>query len=84
MTMTEFAAPSATGPNTDPEPPIDEELLAEAQRNLNGSTPNAAINAALEMFVMHWRERRRTAMAELRRMSDEGLFDYSRFDGMDE
>ena len=62
---------------------IDEELLAEAQRGLGTSSRNETINALLRQYVEEKRERRREALAELRRMSDEGLFDYDALDEVD-
>jgi Arc/MetJ family transcription regulator len=62
---------------------IDEDLLAEAQRGLGTSSRNETVNAALREYVMQKRARRREALAELRRMSDEGVFDYSRLDELD-
>lgn len=67
----------------DAEPELDEELLAEAQRHLGGSFRNEALNAALRQFVDEQRARRRQALAELRRMSDEGLFDYTALEEAD-
>ena len=65
------------------EPEIDEELLAEAQRGLGTSSRNETINALLEQYVEEKRERRREGLAELRKMSDEGLFDYDALDEVD-
>ena len=69
-----------TRQDTDAEPEIDRELLAEARRHLNDAHPNEAINVALRDFVEAWRERRREALENLRRMSREGAFDYSVLD----
>ena len=67
----------------DAEPEIDEELLAEAQRGLGTSSPNETVNAALREYVEAKREQRRRAREELRRMSEEGLFDYGALDEAD-
>ncbi|HTJ34000.1 MAG TPA: hypothetical protein VL738_12285 [Dactylosporangium sp.] len=82
MTVTDEAARPVAEPRTDQtesdQPPIDQELLDEAQRQLNGVTPNEAINAALELLCQTKRAQRRQAMEELQRMSAEGMFDYSK------
>lgn len=67
----------------DAEPAIDEELLAEAQRHLGGQSRNAAVNAALRMFVEHWRTRRGSALDRLQAMADEGLVDFGAIDEVD-
>ena len=58
------------------EPEIDGELLKEAQRHTGAAWPNETINVALRELVEERRRRRREALADLRRMSKEGLFDY--------
>jgi Arc/MetJ family transcription regulator len=68
----------------DSEPEIDGELLEEAQRQIGAASPNEAINAALRELVESRRARRREALAELRRMSDEGRFDYEALEAVDE
>jgi Arc/MetJ family transcription regulator len=67
----------------DPEQEIDAELLAEAQRQLGLSSANEAINAGLRRVVDEERARRRAALQELRRMSDEGVFNYDALDEVD-
>ena len=47
------------------------------------SFPNEAINAALRVYVEAKREMRRKAREELRRMSDEGAFNYEALDEVD-
>lgn len=61
---------------------IDEELLEEAMRG-TGVPRNETINILVRAYVMEKRKLRREALEELRRMSDEGLFDYSRLDEID-
>ena len=53
---------------------LDEELLAEAQRQLS-SSPNATINEALQRLVDQERDRRGKAYDKLQRMADEGGLD---------
>ncbi len=67
----------------DSEPGIDEELLAEAARGLGTSSRNETLNAALRHYVEYKRARRREAMANMRRMADEGLLDFSALDEAD-
>jgi Arc/MetJ family transcription regulator len=69
---------------TDAEPEIDEELLAEAQRQLGLTSRNEALNAGLRRVVEQERARRRAALERMQQMSDEGLFDYSALDEVDE
>jgi hypothetical protein len=76
--MTETVAQEVTGAQIDPE------LLEEAQRQLGDVSPDAAINEALHRLVQQERLKRREALETLRRMSDEGLFDYSVLDKEDE
>lgn len=52
---------------------VDEELLAEAQRHLDGASAGEAANEALREFVHARRAERREALADLRRMAGEGL-----------
>ena len=66
------------------EPEIDEELLEEARRHLGmEASRNEAINTALRGFVDQQRARRRAALRELQRMSDEGAFNYAALDDID-
>lgn len=74
--MMEVATKKDLEPRKDLEPEIDEELLAEAQRGLSTSSRNETINAALRHYIEEKRERRLAALNRLRRMSDDGLFDY--------
>jgi Arc/MetJ family transcription regulator len=67
-----------------PEPAIDGELLAEAQRQISAPSLNAAINEALRRLVDEERAKRRAALARLQEMHDQGLFDYSQLDAADE
>lgn len=57
--------------------PIDEELLEEAMRGTGTPLRNTTINAALEEYVLSRRQRRREALENLQRMSEEGAFDHS-------
>jgi Arc/MetJ family transcription regulator len=75
---------TTTAIKQDSEPSIDEELLDEAMRQLGLSSRNEAINAGLQRVVEQERARRRQALADLRRMSDEGLFDYDALDEADQ
>jgi Arc/MetJ family transcription regulator len=72
----------ATSPITEEE--IDAELLFEAQRHLSAPSRNATINEALHRLVEEERGKRRAALERLQRMHDEGLFDYSRLDAVEE
>lgn len=67
----------------DQETPVDEELLAEAGRGLGTTSRNAIINGALRDYVERKRDDRREALQDLRKMSDEGLFDYDALDEVD-
>jgi hypothetical protein len=62
---------------------LDRELLAEAQRHLNGASEVEALNAALEQFVEQWRARRLRGLENLQRMAEEGGFDFSAIDEAD-
>jgi len=77
VTMTEIVT------KQDSEASVDEELLAEAQRHLGGASEVEAINAALDLFVEHWRERRRQAFDRLQAMAEEGGFDFAAIDEAD-
>jgi Arc/MetJ family transcription regulator len=65
------------------EPAIDEELLEEARRHLGMATRNEAINAALHELVMQQRTRRRAGLDALRRMADEGVFNFAALGDVD-
>jgi len=62
---------------------INEELLIEAQRQLEVSSPNAAINEALRRVVEEERARRRRALERTQQMADEGFLDFSKLDDID-
>lgn len=68
----------------DSEPEIDEELLVEAQRQISAPFRNSAINEALRRLVEEERGKRREAMEQLRRLNDEGAFDYDALDAADQ
>ncbi|GAA1520510.1 hypothetical protein GCM10009827_040210 [Dactylosporangium maewongense] len=82
--MTETVIKAATEAAAEEDVAIDEELLEEAQRHLGTSSRNEAINAALREFVDQQRARRRAALQDLRRLSDEGAFKYDALDEVDE
>jgi Arc/MetJ family transcription regulator len=63
---------------------LDEELLEEAQLQLQAPTANAAINEALRRLVGDERQKRREAREQLRRMYEEGVFDFSKLDAAEE
>ena len=77
-TMTDLA----TNPVTHPE--VDRELLVEAQRHLQETSPNAAINEALRRLVETERARRRAAGAALHRMVEKGELDFRSLGSIDE
>jgi Arc/MetJ family transcription regulator len=81
MTETVIKADAETAAGD--EPAIDEEPLDEAQRHLGTTSRNEAINAALRDFVDQQRARRRAALEDLQRMSDEGVFNYDALDEVD-
>ncbi|WP_426505974.1 type II toxin-antitoxin system VapB family antitoxin [Dactylosporangium sp. McL0621] len=62
---------------------VDQELLAEAQDHLGGVPEAEAINAALKLFVEHWRERRGRAFDRLQAMADDGGFNFDAIDETD-
>jgi len=63
---------------------IDEDLLAEATVALGTATKKDTVTEALRRTVEESRERRRHALEELRRMTDEGAFDFDRLAELDE
>ena len=63
---------------------LDEELLAEASIALGTSTKKDTVNAALRRTVEQTRQRRREALRSLQQMTEEGAFDFSRLDAVDE
>lgn len=62
---------------------LDEDLLAEATMALGTSTKKDTVNEALRQAVETSRERRRRGLATLRRIADEGGFDFERLDELD-
>ena len=72
----------ATSPITEPE--IDGELLAEAQRHLSVRFSNTVINEALRRLVEEERAKRRAARARLHQMYEDGEFDFSQLDAVEE
>jgi Arc/MetJ family transcription regulator len=63
---------------------VDEELLAEATTALGTSTKKDTVNEALRQAVETSRERRRRGLVELRRIADEGGFDFDRLAELDQ
>jgi Arc/MetJ family transcription regulator len=63
---------------------VDEELLAEATVALGTSTKKDTVNEALRQAVETSRERRRRGLATLRRIADEGGFDFDKIAELDE
>jgi Bacterial antitoxin of type II TA system, VapB len=63
---------------------IDEGLLAEAQWQIAGASPNAVINEGLRRLVEEERAKRRAARKRLQRLHDEGFLDYSQLDAAEE
>ncbi|MFS8478043.1 MAG: type II toxin-antitoxin system VapB family antitoxin [Micromonosporaceae bacterium] len=62
---------------------IDEDLLAEASAALGTVTKKDTVTQALRKAVEDSRQRRRRALAELRRIADEGGFDFDRLPELD-
>ena len=62
---------------------VDEELLAEASTALGTSTKKDTVNEALRQAVAVSRERRRRALESLRKIADEGGFDFDRLAELD-
>jgi len=81
--MVTTESPVTPGIESNPEPDLDEDILAEVMRGLDTSSRHEAINAALTALAEAKREVRRQAREELRRMSDEGAFDYAALDEVD-
>jgi Arc/MetJ family transcription regulator len=63
---------------------VDEDLLAEATTALGLTTKKDTVNEALRKVVEITRERRLQALESLRRMTEEGLFDFDRIAELDE
>lgn len=63
---------------------VDEELLAEASTALGTTTKKDTVNEALRQAVEVSRERRRRALESLRRIADEGGFDFDRLSELDQ
>lgn len=63
---------------------VDEDLLAEASTALGTSTKKDTVNEALRQAVDLSRARRRRALESLRRIADEGGFDFDRLPELDQ
>lgn len=63
---------------------VDEDLLSEATTALGTSTKKDTVNEALRQAVETSRERRRRGLQELRRIADEGGFDFDRLAELDQ
>jgi Arc/MetJ family transcription regulator len=63
---------------------VDEDLLREASTALGTSTKKDTVNEALRQAVELSRERRRRALESLRRIADEGGFDFDRLAELDQ
>ncbi len=63
---------------------VDEDLLVEASTALGTSTKKDTVNEALRQAVEVSRERRRRALESLRRIADEGGFDFDRLPELDQ
>jgi Arc/MetJ family transcription regulator len=63
---------------------VDEDLLAEASTALGTRTKKDTVNEALRQAVEVSRERRRRALESLRRIADEGGFDFDRLPELDQ
>jgi Arc/MetJ family transcription regulator len=63
---------------------VDEDLLAEATTALGTSTKKDTVNEALRQAVEASRERRRRGLAALRRIADEGGFDFDHLAELDQ
>ncbi|MET7400685.1 type II toxin-antitoxin system VapB family antitoxin [Dactylosporangium sp. NPDC005572] len=66
------------------EPPIDEELLAEAGRGLGVTSRNEILNGVLREYVERKRLQRREALERVQKLADEGAFDFDRIDEVDQ
>jgi Arc/MetJ family transcription regulator len=62
---------------------IDEELLAEATTALGTTTKKDTVNEALRQAVDNSRERRRQGLNNLRKIADEGGFNFDLLDELD-
>jgi Arc/MetJ family transcription regulator len=63
---------------------VDDDLLAEATTALGTSTKKDTVNEALRRVVEDTRSRRRQGLAALRRIADEGGFDFDRLGELDQ
>jgi Arc/MetJ family transcription regulator len=63
---------------------VDESLLEEASTAFGTSTTKDTVNEALRPAVEASRQRRRQALASLRRIADEGGFDVARLPELDQ
>ncbi|GGM60354.1 type II toxin-antitoxin system VapB family antitoxin [Dactylosporangium sucinum] len=75
---------TAETPDEQDEPPIDEELLAEAGRGLGTTSRNEIINGALREYVERKRTQRSEALERVQELADEGAFDFDRIDEVDQ
>ena len=62
---------------------VDDDLLDEATAALGTSTKKDTVNEALRLAVDTIRERRRQGLASLRRIAEEGGFDFERLPELD-
>ncbi|HEX7745612.1 MAG TPA: type II toxin-antitoxin system VapB family antitoxin [Micromonosporaceae bacterium] len=63
---------------------VDDDLLTEASAALGTSTKKDTVNEALRQAVELSRERRRRALESLRRIADDGGFDFDRLPELDQ
>lgn len=63
---------------------VDDDLLQEATVALGTSTKKDTVNEALRLAVEAARERRREGLEALRRIADEGGFDFDRLAELDQ
>jgi Arc/MetJ family transcription regulator len=62
---------------------VDSALLAEAAAELGTVTNSATVHEALRHVAVVSREHRRTALESLRRIADDGGFDFDRLPSLD-
>jgi Arc/MetJ family transcription regulator len=77
-TMTDTAVKSVS------ESDVDEDLLAEAQRQIAAPSRSATINAALRLLVEQERTKRGEALEEARRMVRDGEVEFLPLDSVDQ
>jgi hypothetical protein len=63
---------------------LDESLLEEVGTAMGTATTKDTVVAALKFTAEATRARRQQALAELRRIADEGGFDFDRLDELDQ